>query len=51
MAWWIFFMANAFAFEENAYFGWNMFPKSDAELIADGLVFLLFALAIVARRT
>lgn len=50
MNWWIFIIANGFALEENFYFGWNMTPKSDAELIADGIVMLLFALSIVARR-
>lgn len=35
--------------EENVYFGWHAFPQSDAELIADGIVFLLTAIAIGAK--
>lgn len=34
-----------FAVWENAYFGHNLFPQSDAELIADGLVLLMVILA------
>lgn len=29
----------------NQYFGWNFFPKSDAELICDGVSLLLFVVA------
>jgi len=43
-------MAFAFAVWENMYFGHNWFPASDAELMADGLVLVLVALAIVAGR-
>jgi hypothetical protein len=31
--------------EENRYFHWNKYPKSDAELICDGILFVIFALA------
>jgi len=41
-------LALFFAFWQNAYFGHNSFPRSDAELIADGIVLLLVALAGVA---
>jgi hypothetical protein len=34
-----------FFLEENIYFGWHLKPKSDAELIADGILFLLLAMA------
>lgn len=33
---------------ENTYFGWNARSHSDAELIADGIGFLLAALAVLA---
>lgn len=46
MNWTIFFLAAAFWVHQNAYFGWNALPKSDAELIADGITILLFALAV-----
>jgi hypothetical protein len=31
----------------NKHFGWNGYPKSDNELLADGLSFVIFALAFV----
>jgi hypothetical protein len=31
---------------ENKYFGWNAFPQSDAELIADGIVLILFSMSL-----
>jgi hypothetical protein len=43
--WPIAIIALAFFVSENVYFGWNSYPQSDAELIADGLVCLIFALA------
>ena len=30
---------------ENMYFGWNALPQSDAEIVADMVVIVLFALA------
>ena len=30
----------------NSYFGWNLKPSSDAEVIADGVLLLLVLLAI-----
>jgi hypothetical protein len=47
MNWWIFFLAIAFWIEENNYFGWNMIPASQAELIADGIVILIVAIAML----
>lgn len=32
--------------KQNAYFGWNARPQSDAELMADGITLLLVAVAI-----
>lgn len=45
MNWPIWFLAAIFWFNENRYFGWNGWPQSDAELICDGIVCLLVALA------
>lgn len=45
----ILFLAVVFWVMENSYFGWNWKPQSDAELLADGIVLVLLALAIVAR--
>lgn len=45
----IFVCAIVFFITENQYFGWNGSPKSDAELIADGIVVLLFALAFLGK--
>jgi len=36
-----------FWFKQNQYFGWNRFPKSDAELIVDGITFLLVVLTAI----
>lgn len=41
----LFLIALLFAFEQNRYFGWNWTPQSYAELIADGVTAILFALA------
>ena len=43
---WLF--AITFFVHENTYFGWNLFPKSDAELIADGIALLLSSMAMLA---
>ena len=40
-------MAAFFGFWQNAYFGHNAFPRSDAELVADGMVLLLAALGLL----
>jgi len=39
------FIAGAYAIFETTYFGWNWSPHSDAEVIADGIAFLLLAIA------
>lgn len=36
---------------ETAYFGWNLKPGSDAEMVCDGLALLIFALALMPRNT
>ena len=40
-------IAVIFAWIETAYYGYNFWPSSDAELICDGIALILFALAIV----
>lgn len=33
---------------QNNYFGWNSTPRSDAEVIADGILLVLVSLAVIA---
>lgn len=40
-------IAMVYALGETHYFGWNRFPTSDAEMIADGIAFVLVALTVV----
>lgn len=47
MNWPIFLIAIGYGFAENAYFGWNIIPQSDAEMIADGIGLILFALSFL----
>lgn len=44
---WIF--ATIWGTSETAHYGWNMAAKSDAEMICDGIVFILFAMAVMAH--
>lgn len=39
-------LAFFFFWMESQYFGWNSKSQSEAELICDGIVFLIFALAL-----
>jgi hypothetical protein len=41
----IFFIGVLYAFETRCHFGGNVMPSNDAELIADGIVFVILALA------
>ena len=41
----ILFFAACFWLLETAYFGWNLSPKSDAEVVCDGMVMILAAMA------
>jgi hypothetical protein len=41
----VWFIALMYTIMENVYFGWNLTPKSDAELICDGICALLFSMA------
>lgn len=43
----IMFLALIASIEQTAYFGWNMTPQSDAEIICDLICILIFALAYV----
>ncbi len=45
----VFTLAVMFLISQNQYFGWNKEPHSDAELMADGITFLLFALAFLGN--
>jgi hypothetical protein len=50
MNWYIWIFATAAFIGENSYFGWNMVPKSDAEMIADLIVLAIFAIAFSGGR-
>jgi hypothetical protein len=43
----IFLIGVFFGIAETAYFGWNMFPASDAEVICDGIAMLITSIALV----
>ena len=49
MNWPILILAQFFWVMETAYFGWDLSPGSDSELICDGLVVLITALAFLKR--
>lgn len=44
-------IAIIFGVASNAWFGWNWTPKSDAEVICDGIVLLLVAVAYAADKS
>ncbi|WP_370601129.1 hypothetical protein [Pseudomonas nitroreducens] len=43
----IFLLGLFFGLIETAYFGWNMTPQSDAEMICDGIAIGISALAFL----
>lgn len=47
--WPIFWIGNAWLLIETAHFGWNSLPKSDAEVICDGIGCLIVAMAWLGR--
>ncbi len=47
--WPIVFVFAIYAVVKDAYFGWNLTPKTDAELICDGIGVLVFALALLHK--
>ena len=46
----IFFISVFFGIAETWYFGWNMTPQNDAEMICDGIALLIFALAFIVPK-
>lgn len=46
----IFFISLLFGTAETWYFGWNMTPQSDTEMICDGIALLIFALAFIVPK-
>jgi hypothetical protein len=45
---WIWLMGTIFGVLETNHFGWKVMPRSDAEMICDGITILIWALAILA---
>ena len=43
----IFIIAMMYFISQNNYFGWNRLPESDAEIISDGIYYILCALIFV----
>jgi hypothetical protein len=41
------FFTALFYINQNNYFGWNMTPQSDAEMICDGITILLAMLCVL----
>jgi hypothetical protein len=39
--WWNLGLALGYGFAESSYFGWNLIPKSGAEMACDGIALLL----------
>jgi hypothetical protein len=46
----IWIAAILFGLSETAYFGWNWSPKSDAEMVCDGITMILAALALLSLK-
>lgn len=44
----VWYLPIQFYFSQNNYFGWNVKPQTDMELIADGITLLLLALAALS---
>jgi hypothetical protein len=45
--WYLVFFAIFCNLTETSYFGWNISPKSDAEMIADLLCAIIFAMSMI----
>lgn len=43
--WWEILLALGYGWWETAYFGWNLFPSSGAEMACDGIALLLLIVA------
>lgn len=54
MSWLLFAIALVYGVMSNNYFGWNLIPKSDAEMITDGIALLMTCIAalttVIERR-
>lgn len=48
--WTVFSIGATFALFESAYFGWNRWPHSDAEIICDGIAFIIIAMSARMER-
>lgn len=48
--WVILFFSICYSVAANFYFGWNALPKSDTEILSDGIGFILLSLAYVGNR-
>ncbi|WP_025917527.1 hypothetical protein [Herminiimonas sp. CN] len=46
---WTIVIAIWFWIAETAYFGWNSWPQSDAEMICDGIAMLMLVIALSAK--
>jgi len=46
----IFIIALMYGYCTMQYFGWNLTPQSDAEMICDGIVAILCAIALLAGK-
>ena len=46
----IFFTSFIFLMIQQGYFGWNMRPGSDAEVICIGITFLIFSLSLIKNK-
>ncbi len=44
----LFLSAASFFIAQNFYFGWNATPKSDAELVADGITAILISMWLMS---
>lgn len=47
--WPVFLIGQLWWLIETAYFGWNISPVSDSEMICDGIVLIITALSIRTR--
>ena len=47
MNWTILFIAIVAGISENIYFGWNITPKSDSEMVCDLIVLAILAMAAI----
>jgi hypothetical protein len=44
MSYWWYIVPVTFFIEQNNYYGWNHAPKSDSELLVDGITLLILVL-------